>query len=108
MVARRKGRLPQALIVQKQHPDAFQETTLQDELTRLRISQLILTGMQTDYCVDTTCRRAYSLGYAVTLVQDAHSTFDTPALPAAQIIEHHNGVLGNWFAQLQPASGVEF
>jgi nicotinamidase-related amidase len=98
---------PGEIVVQKWNPDAFQATTLQEELDKLGVQQLIVTGMQTDYCVDTTCRRAYSLGYDVTLVQDGHSTCDSAALPAAQIIAHHNAVLGNWFARLQPASEVD-
>ena len=36
-----------------------------------------------------------SEGFDVTLVADGHTTEDTPTLPAAQIIEHHNRTLGN-------------
>lgn len=90
-------------IIQKQHSDSFLETTLQEELTRLGIKQLIVSGMQTEFCVDTTSRRAYSLGYAVTLVADAHSTFDSAVLPAEQIVAHHNYVLSGGFAHVQPA-----
>jgi nicotinamidase-related amidase len=94
------------VIVQKWHPDAFQETQLQEELSKRSVNRLVVTGLQTEYCIDTTCRRAYSLGYDVTLVQDAHSTFDTERLPAAKIIDHHNAVLSDWFARLQPAADV--
>jgi nicotinamidase-related amidase len=34
----------------------------------------------TQYCVDTTVRRAVSLGYEVTLVGDGHMTADSDAL----------------------------
>jgi hypothetical protein len=44
--------------------------------------------------VDATCRRAASEGFDVTLVADGHTTEDTPTLPAAQIIAHHNRTLG--------------
>ncbi|MEK1832395.1 hypothetical protein AAAC51_36335 [Priestia megaterium] len=51
--------------------------------------------MQTEFCLDTTCRRAYSLGYKENiLVKDAHSTFDTAVLSASKIVEHHNNMLG--------------
>jgi nicotinamidase-related amidase len=96
------------IIVQKRHPDAFQETDLQRELEARGIEELVITGIQTEYCVDTTCRRAYSLNYAVTLVQDAHSTWDTDLLSAPQIIAHHNAVLGDWFARLRKTSEVRF
>src|SRR5512137_486123 len=54
------------LIVHKRHPDSFQETNLQHELEKRGIKRLIVAGIQTEYCVDTTCRRAYSLGYDMT------------------------------------------
>lgn len=95
-------------IVQKRFPDSFQETNLQAVLTERGIKQLIIAGMQTEFCVDTTCRRAASLGYDVTLVQDAHSTFSNGVLPAAKIIAHHNTVLADSFARLQPAQEVAF
>jgi nicotinamidase-related amidase len=95
-------------VIQKRHPDAFQDTSLQRELEPRGIKKLIITGIQTEYCVDTTCRRAYSLGYDVTLVEDAHSTWDTDHLTAPQIIAHHNAVLGGWFATLKEASEIRF
>lgn len=42
------------------------------------------------YCIDTTIRRATSLGYDVTLVGDAHGTSDSAVLPAKTIIAHTN------------------
>lgn len=94
------------LVVQKRFPDSFQETTLQEELSARGIKKLIVAGMQTEFCVDTSCRRAFSLGYDVTLVQDAHSTWNTPIVPAEQIIAHHNAVLGDWFVQLRPTREI--
>lgn len=96
------------VVVQKRHPDAFQETNLQHELESRAIKRLFIGGIQTEYCVDTTCRRAYSLGYEVILVKDAHSTWDGELLSAPQIIAHHNRVLGGWFAELSKASEVSF
>jgi nicotinamidase-related amidase len=96
------------VVVQKRHPDAFQDTPLRRELESRGIDHLIVTGMQTEYCVDTTCRRAYSLGYKVTLVSDAHGTWDTDTLTAEQVIGHHNEVLGGWFVELKEANDVRF
>jgi len=96
------------LVIHKRHPDSFQETDLQRELEIQGIKHLIVAGIQTEYCVDTTCRRAYSLGYDVILVQDAHSTWDTEHLNASQIIAHHNQVLGGWFVTLETANEIQF
>ena len=89
------------IIVRKKHPDAFQDTNLESELESNNINHLIIAGIQTEYCVDTTCRRAYSLGYHVILVADGHSTWDTENLTAPQIIAHHNEVLGGWFTDVK-------
>jgi nicotinamidase-related amidase len=96
------------LVIHKHDPDSFQETDLQRELEARGIERLVVAGIQTEFCVDTTCRRAYSLGYDVTLVQDGHSTWDSQEFRAPQIIAHHNRVLGGWFASLEAASTVEF
>src|SRR5262245_59054545 len=80
-------------LVRKRASDSFHETTLQRELESQSVKRLVITGMKTEYCVDTTSRRAISLGFDVILVGDAHATTDSEALPAAQIIAHHNNTL---------------
>ena len=95
-------------VVTKRTPDSFHETTLQAELKARGIEQIVLVGIQTELCVDTTCRRASSLGYGVTLVTDAHSTWDRDKLSAAQIIAHHNDTLDGWFAATKPANEIAF
>jgi nicotinamidase-related amidase len=95
------------VIIHKTTPDSFFNTNLEEELKNRDIHQLILTGIQTDLCVDTTCRRAFSMGYEVTLVEDTHSTWDTNELSAQQIINHHNQVL-RWFANTKNSSEIVF
>jgi nicotinamidase-related amidase len=68
----------------------------------------VIAGLQTEYCIDTTCRRAYSLEYDVVLVKDAHSTWDSSSLTAEQIVGHHNRVLGGWFVTLKNQNEIEF
>jgi nicotinamidase-related amidase len=92
----------------KHHPDAFQDTDLHSVLTSKGVTTVVVTGIQTEYCVDTTCRRAYSLGYKVILVENGHSMWDSAALTAPQIIAHHNDVLGGWFVELQKAQEIVF
>jgi nicotinamidase-related amidase len=84
--------------VRKAESDSFFETTLQQELEGREITRLIIAGGMTEYCVDTTCRRATSLGYDVTLASDAHLTRDNGVLSAANIIAHHNFVLDDFGA----------
>lgn len=100
---------PQAgeAVVQKHTPDAFHETGLQDELTKRGIRRIVVAGMQTDMCVDATCRRAHELGYAVTLVEDAHSTFAGGGLTAAEIIAQYNAGLGQ-IIQVEASNNIKF
>jgi nicotinamidase-related amidase len=95
-------------VVVKQHCNAFRETELESVLRDMRADDLIVCGMQTEYCVDTTVRAAADRGYKVTLVSDAHSTGDTASLKAADIIAHHNATLSGDFATLKKAADVEF
>ena len=85
-------------VIRKREADSFFGTTLQQELEKRGIARLIVAGAMTEYCVDTTCRRATSLGYDVTLACDAHLTRDNEVLTAANIIAHHNFVLNDFGA----------
>jgi nicotinamidase-related amidase len=95
------------VVIQKGTPDAFYHTSLQEELIRRSIKQVVLIGMQTEYCIDTTCRHAFALDYQVTLVKDGHSTYDTKRLPAVEVIAHHNAIL-TAFATVVEADAIDF
>lgn len=75
--------------IRKTTPDSFHNTELHQLLQTLKIKQCVVCGYASEFCVDTTTRRAAALGYAVTLINDAHTTHDKPHLTAAKIIEHH-------------------
>lgn len=94
-------------VVQKTTPNSFYQTLLQQKLDELGSTHLIIAGMQTECCIDTTTRAAKSLGYDVTLVADGHSTFDSEVLTAVQIIAHHNDILTS-FADVVPARELSF
>ncbi|MQR02440.1 cysteine hydrolase family protein [Glaciimonas soli] len=89
-------------IIRKTASDAFHETPLLSSLEKLQIKRLLITGYATEFCVDTTVRRAASLGFETILVADAHTTKDRPFLQAEQIIAHHNWVLQNIASPSQP------
>jgi nicotinamidase-related amidase len=89
---------PGEIRVRKLACDAFHETNLDAQLRERGVDHLIIAGCKTEYCIDTSVRRAVTLGYGVTLASDAHATSDSPALPAAAIIAHHNRVLDGFGA----------
>lgn len=94
---------PSDSVVGKEDSDAFLGTDLHDVLSSLGTRTLVVCGLQSEFCVDSTCRTAYSLGYSVVLVQNGHSTTDSKTLQAAQIIEHENETLSRAYASLRPA-----
>jgi nicotinamidase-related amidase len=85
-------------VIHKRACDAFFETTLEAELAAAGIKQLVICGCMTQYCVDTTVRRAVSLGYEIVLAADGHTTADTGTLRFEQIIAHHNALLDGFDA----------
>lgn len=97
---------PGEVVVQKAVADSFQDTTLRQELDDRGIQKLIITGMQTDYCVNATTRRAVKLGYDVTLVSDAHTTGDGPT--TQQIIDDYNRDLAKEGVHLVTTDKVTF
>lgn len=86
---------PMDLHLRKTTPDAFLRTGLERVLKDRGITQLVVCGMHTEFCVDTTCRRALALGYPVTLVADGHTSAGNAAITPAQVIAHHNLTLAN-------------
>lgn len=84
---------PGEAIVEKSYRDAFEDTDLEQVLSRLGVGRLIVTGAQTDMCVRSTLHGALVRGYDATLVSDAHTTEDmtqTGAPPAEAVIRHTN------------------
>ena len=86
---------PQDLRVRKTTPDTFLRTDLQEILQRHGVTHLVICGMHSEFCVDSTTRRALALGFAVTLVEDGHTSAGNAGLSARQVIAHHNATLTN-------------
>lgn len=98
---------PDETIIHKKTSSSFYKTNLQEVLTERGIQKLVIAGLQTDWCIDTTTRHASLLDYEVTLVSDSHSTEDSDTLTAAQIVEHHNNLLSG-FSTLKKAEEISF
>lgn len=86
---------PTDLRLRKSTVDSFHRTELEEILKRHAVTDLVICGMHTEFCVDTTARRALALGYPVVLVEDAHTSEGNAHLSATQVIQHHNATLTN-------------
>ena len=101
------ARVDADIFVGKRHGSAFHATPLEATLHRLGVYEVVLCGLQTEFCVDSTLRHAVALNFEVSLAGDAHSTYDSGTLTAPQIIEHHNRTLAN-YARVLPADAIAF
>jgi nicotinamidase-related amidase len=77
------------IVIQKHYPNSFRETALLATLRGLEIDHLVMGGMMTHMCVDTTVRAAFDLGFECWLAEDACATkilqFEGQSLPASQV-----------------------
>ncbi|NWA69968.1 cysteine hydrolase family protein [Pseudomonas reactans] len=92
----------------KTRPCCFLGTNLEQQLRAAQAKDLVIAGMKTQFCIDTTCRVAVELGFSVVLPEDGHTCMDTPALKAEAIIEHHNATLAGAFVKCTRAAEISF
>jgi nicotinamidase-related amidase len=79
--------LPGEHVVDKRAPDAFAGTELASLLPEG--SEVVVAGMQSEYCVGATALAAVRRGHRVTLVRGAHATYDSrvPATVVSRQVE---------------------
>lgn len=96
------------LLIHKQYGDSFEGTTLEDDLARLGVGRLIVTGAQTDACIRSTIHGAFARGYHTFLVSDAHTTDDMSSygLPSADKVIAHTNMYWKWQAAPGRTAGV--
>jgi nicotinamidase-related amidase len=72
--------------VHKTFNSSFEQTALEDELSRLGATHIVLAGAATNWCIRATAYAALERGYDLTLVSDAHTT-ETMHLEGGATIE---------------------
>lgn len=97
-------------LVVKNYPNSFRETDLLEELRTLHIDQLVIAGMMTHMCIDTTTRAAADLGFQCTLAHDACATralsFGGATVPAEQVQTAFMAALNGLFAKVQSVDEI--
>jgi len=90
-------------VFRKHYPNSFRDTGLLEYLQENQITSLVIAGMMTHMCVDTTVRAAFDLGFACTLAHDACATrdlaFEGLAVAAKQVQASYLAALGSLFAR---------
>jgi nicotinamidase-related amidase len=69
----------------KSTTDAFASTPLAGALAARGVTRLVVAGLQSEHCVRATTLGALQRGFEVTLVADAHATYDAAGRSAAAI-----------------------
>lgn len=73
---------------------SFEATNLEEVLAGLKVSHLVISGMQTNNCVRHTTHSAQERGYDVTILGDAHTTtgyeWNGHTVDAAVIVNEFN------------------
>ena len=81
---------PNDTLMRKYASSAFEGTDLAKRLQDLGAQQLVLCGLQSEFCVQNTARSALEAGFAVVIAQDVHGTWPSKTETASEISERIN------------------
>lgn len=94
------GQLADEPTFAKQVGDAFSNPALGRWLAGQGAEAVVLLGAQTEHCVAATVRGALAAGLGVSVVEDAHGTWDSATETAAAIVARHNAAFAEAGARL--------
>jgi nicotinamidase-related amidase len=92
--------LPGERVIPKRYNSAFRETSLEKELRDKGIKKLVIVGLQTEFCIDTTIRVAFEKGFDVIIPEMTNTTVDGKFLKAKDIYDHHHYLFNNRFGRI--------
>lgn len=99
-------------VICKTLPSSFDKTELHGFLQARGVRTLVLAGLMTHMCVETTARAALPLGYGVVVASDACASRDLPAYDGGGVVPHsevHRNALtalADRFADVMPTEAV--
>ena len=94
-------------IISKRYNSAFKETELKDYLQSKDIDELIMVGMQTEYCFDTSCKVAFEYGYKVIIPEMTNTTFDNEFMTGEKIYNYYNfKIFKDRFAKIDTVDNI--
>ncbi len=103
---------PDEKVIQKGFPSSFRGTELQEYLETNSITTLIITGLMTHMCVETTTRDAAQMGYRAVVVSDACASRDLPTfdgkgiMPATEVHTAALTAMSDRFADIMTATSL--
>lgn len=98
---------PGEKIFEKQFNSAFRKTGLHEYLQSIEAKNIILCGMQTEYCVDVTTKVAFELGYDVRIPVEGTATYDNKLFSASDLVKFYQWYIWhNRYAQVVPVEAL--
>jgi len=77
------------IIFEKKFNSAFKSTGLKEYLDKRNVQNIILVGMQTEYCMDATCKVAFEYGYNVIIPEETTATYDNSYFTGKSLYEYY-------------------
>ena len=88
-------------IIDKSYNSAFKNTNLHELLQKENIKELIITGLQTEFCIDTTVKVAFEFGYDIIIPKDCTSTYHNEFMSGHEICRfYERNIWANRFAKI--------
>ena len=88
------------VVLKKQQSSSFEGTDLDEQLKARHITELVLCGLQSEFCISNTARSALGLGYRVQVASDGHGTWPSEGRSADEISAEVNRQLAEAGAHL--------
>jgi len=96
------------LVLEKESPNSFLGTPLEEELRERGGDELVVAGMMSSMCVDATVRAAADLGFSPTVVHDGCAApdleFGGVEVPGAAVHAAFMAALADGYAELASAA----
>ena len=97
---------PGDAVLKKRASSSFEGTDLDSQLKAKGVKDVVLCGLQSEFCVSNTARSAIGLGYAVKVASDGHCTWPSDGRSAAEIEAEVNSALAASGAWLGTTEGL--
>jgi len=102
--------LPNEMVIKKHYPNSFRDTGLEEHLLSKGAKDLVICGMMSHMCIDSTTRAAFDKGYNCTVAHDACATrnliFNGLDIPAKHVHGSYMAALGAVFAKVLSAEEI--
>lgn len=94
-------------VFDKEYNSAFKNTGLKEYLDTKEVTTIILVGMQSEFCIDTTCRIAFEYDYKIIIPSETTTTFFNDYLSGQEASQYYEKKIWNGrFASVLPMNDV--